>query len=102
MTEKKIIEKDLGAEMPEDLITQSEAADLSGRSVAALNDLVRRGRLQSFARYGRNLVSRSDVLAFEPSQGGRPPKPKVEATNGQAEVSTFAEKPKRAAKKGGK
>lgn len=91
MTEKKKAEKVLEGAVPEDLITQSEAADLSGRSVAALNDLVRRGRLRSFTRYGRNLVSRSDVLAFEPSQGGRPPKAQA-AENGA----------KKTARKGGK
>lgn len=78
--------------MPEDLITQSEAADISGRSVAALNDLVRRGRLRSFTRYGRNLVSRSDVLGFEPSKGGRPPASKVEATNGQVTKKSVPKK----------
>lgn len=57
----------------DDLITQSEAADLSGRSVSAINELVRRGRLRSVEKFGKRLVYRSEVEAFEPSKGGRPP-----------------------------
>jgi hypothetical protein len=62
---------------PEDLITQKEAAEVSGRTIAAVNELVRRGRIKSFELYGRTLVSRAEVLAFEPSKGGRPPKEKA-------------------------
>ena len=57
---------------PEDLITQKEAAEISGRTIAAINELVRRGRIASFERFGRVVVSRSAVLAFEPDKGGRP------------------------------
>ena len=60
--------------MSGDLITQAEAAQLTGRSVPAVNELVRRGRLRSFEMYGKRLVSRTEVLAFEPNKGGRPPK----------------------------
>lgn len=59
---------------PDDLITQAEAAELSGRSIPAINELVRRGRIQSFELYGKRLVSKAEVLAFEPDKGGRPPK----------------------------
>lgn len=62
---------------PSDLITQAEAAKLSGRTIPAINELVRRGRIASFEMYGKRLVSKSDVLSFEPDKGGRPPKPKV-------------------------
>ena len=57
----------------EDLITQAEAADIRGVSLRAINNLVRRGRLRSTERFGKTLVYRSDVLAYKPSPGGRPP-----------------------------
>lgn len=60
----------------DDLITQAEAAEISGRSLAAINDLVRRGRLSSVEQFGKKLVSRSEVLNFKPSKGGRPSKKK--------------------------
>ncbi len=66
----------------EDLITQAEAAELRGSTIPAINELVRRGRLRSVERYGKTLVFRSDVLAYEPSKGGRPPKAKP-AQNGK-------------------
>jgi hypothetical protein len=59
---------------PKDLITQAEAAELSGRTIPAVNELVRRGRIRSFEMYGKRLVSKAEVLAFEPDKGGRPPK----------------------------
>jgi hypothetical protein len=49
----------------EDLITQSEAADMMGKSLPAVNELVRRGRLRSVEKYGKRLVSRSDAESFE-------------------------------------
>ncbi len=57
-----------------DLITQTEAAELRGVSLRSINNLVQRGRLKSFEQFGRTLVYRSEVLAFEPLKGGRPPK----------------------------
>lgn len=79
---------------PDDLITQKEAAEVSGRSIAAINELVRRGRIASFEKYGKNLVSKSEMLAFEPDKGGRPPKPKGSGMDGH-----ITAKP---SKKGGK
>jgi DNA-directed RNA polymerase specialized sigma24 family protein len=54
----------------EDLITQSEAAELSGRSLESINNLVRRGRLRSKEIFGKKLVYRSEVLAFEKEKPG--------------------------------
>lgn len=54
-----------------DLMTQAEAAELRGTTVAAINELVRRGRLRSVERFGKRLVYRSDVESFEPEKGGR-------------------------------
>ncbi len=50
----------------DELITQTDAAKLRATSSQAINELVRRGRLRSVERYGRQLVYRSEVLAFEP------------------------------------
>lgn len=55
-----------------DLITQSEAARLRKPTVtrAAIGYLVASGRLRSREVFGRRLVYRSDVLAFEPQRPG--------------------------------
>jgi hypothetical protein len=60
--------------VPDDLITQTEAADLRGVDLGAVNQWVRRGRVRSFEKYGRRLVSRSEVLSYDPGahKGGRP------------------------------
>jgi hypothetical protein len=64
-----------------DLITQLEAAELKGCSLQAINNLVRRGRLKGYGKYGRVLVSRSEVVGFEPSKGGRPANPDKRAAS---------------------
>lgn len=64
----------------DDLITQTEAAELRDSTVAAINELVRRGRLRSIERFGKTLVFRSEVTAYQPSKGGRPPKSPAETT----------------------
>lgn len=60
----------------DDWITQSEAANLRELSVQVVNNWVRRGRVRTTERYGKVLVSRADVLAYNPDEnkGGRPPK----------------------------
>lgn len=50
----------------DELITQSQAAALKGMTLAAVNELVRRGRWRSENVYGKRLVYRSEVEAFEP------------------------------------
>jgi len=55
----------------DDLITQTEAAQLRDVSVAAISALVQRGRLRSVERFGKLLVYRSEVLAFEREKPGR-------------------------------
>jgi hypothetical protein len=62
----------------EDWVTQKEAADKAGRSLASVNNLVKRGRIASKELYGKTLVSLSEVLSYAVS-AGRPPKPKDEA-----------------------
>lgn len=58
--------------MADELITQSEAAGLRGCTVAAINDLVKRGRIRSEERYGKVLVYRSEVESFEAVRAGWP------------------------------
>jgi excisionase family DNA binding protein len=53
----------------DDLITIREAAELRKVSVSAIGDLVRRGRLHSVQKFGRTLVSRTEVNAFEDARG---------------------------------
>lgn len=55
----------------DDLITQKQAAELRDVSVAAISALVHRGRLRSVERFGKLLVYRSEVLAFERDKPGR-------------------------------
>lgn len=62
----------------EDWVTQSEAAEKTGKSLAAINNLVRRGRLSSKELYGKTLVSLSEVQRYDVTPG-RPPKAKAEA-----------------------
>ena len=54
------------AEPKDEWITQSEAADLLGMQLAAVNQLVRRKVIDSDIRYGKRLVSRTSVLAYIP------------------------------------
>jgi hypothetical protein len=53
-----------------DLVTQSEAAKLRGVSLPSINELVRRGRLRTKEVFGKKLVYRSEVLAFERERPG--------------------------------
>lgn len=59
-----------GAQDIKDLITQAEAARLRGVSRSAIQALVQRGRLRSVEMFGRNLVYRSEVVAFEREKSG--------------------------------
>lgn len=60
-------------EMP-DLISQAEAARLRGVTRAAIQDLVRRGRIRSVEVGGRALVYRNEVINYEQGEPGRPRK----------------------------
>jgi excisionase family DNA binding protein len=57
-----------------DLISQAEAARLRGVSRAAIQDLVRRGRVRSVNIGGRSLVYRSEIVNYEQGEPGRPRK----------------------------
>lgn len=57
-----------------DLISQAEAARLRGVTRAAIQDLVRRGRIRSVNVGGRALVYRGEIEDYEPGEPGRPRK----------------------------
>ncbi len=64
----------------DDLITQAEAARLRGVTIAAIADLMRRGRLSVVEIAGRKHVRRSEVLAFKELPTGRPKKATAKKT----------------------
>jgi len=55
-----------------DLISQAEAARLRGVTRAAIQDLVRRGRIRSVEVGGRSLVYKSEILNYKQGTPGRP------------------------------
>ena len=57
---------------PAEWISQAEASRVRGVSRQAIAKLVSNGRLRTLTVGGRALVSRADVLAFEPNPAGRP------------------------------
>ncbi len=57
-----------------DLISQAEAARLRGVTRAAIQDLVRRGRIRSVEVGGRALVYRNEIVNYEQGEAGRPRK----------------------------
>lgn len=69
---KKKVEKE--TDPMTDLISQAEAARLRGVTRAAIQDLVRRGRIRSVEVGGRSLVYRSEILNYEQGEPGRPRK----------------------------
>lgn len=55
-------------------ITQKEAARLSGKTLKAIHQLTRLGRLKTKEMFGKRLVNCEDVLNFKPKKAGRPAK----------------------------
>jgi excisionase family DNA binding protein len=58
--------------LPDDLITQAEAARVRGVSSEAIGKLIRRGRLRAYEVAGNKLLSRREVENFEKLPAGRP------------------------------
>jgi excisionase family DNA binding protein len=58
----------------DDLISQTQAAELRGVSRSAIHRLVKRKKLRGFEVGGRVLVSRLEVESYEPAAAGRPSK----------------------------
>ena len=65
-------------------ITQLEAAELRNVGLQVINNWARRGHVRTKEKYGKVLVSRSDVLAYKPSKPG--PKPKTPKQAGKKSV----------------
>lgn len=61
---------------PEDLLTVAQAAESRGVTRQAINHLIREGKLPVVEIAGRRFVKRSDLDAFTPDKGGRPPSTK--------------------------
>lgn len=57
-----------------DLVTMTEAARIRQVSHQAILDLIKRERLSVVEVGGRKFLSRSEVMKFTPSKGGRPKK----------------------------
>jgi hypothetical protein len=60
-------------DMPEDLITITEAASVRGVQVAAISKLIERGRITGYQKYGKTLVSLSEIKKYRPGTPGRKP-----------------------------
>lgn len=56
------------------LISQADAAQLRGVSRASINELIKRGRLQTVDIAGKKLLLRREVESFVAQKGGRPAK----------------------------
>ncbi len=54
-----------------DLVSLTEAAELRGVTVQAIQDLIKRKRLVPVVVARRRVLRRGDVLAFQPEVGGR-------------------------------
>ena len=57
-----------------DLISISEAARIRNVSHAAIQDLIKRGKISVEEIGGRKLLSRQEIENYKPDTGGRPPK----------------------------
>ncbi|MGH9485054.1 MAG: helix-turn-helix domain-containing protein [Terriglobales bacterium] len=53
-------------------MSQANAARMRGVSRQAVGKLIKAGRLRSIVVGGHTLVSREDVLRYEPKRAGRP------------------------------
>lgn len=68
---------------PNDLITPAQAARLREVSIQAIMSLISRGKLTPVEIAGQKFLRTSDVLSYQPSKGGRPPK-QAKPTKGKA------------------
>ncbi len=82
-------------------LTTADAAALLGVTRWRVNALIRDGRLKAMRVGQIFLIEERDLKAVAERTPGRPPKVKVEATNGQA-TPTKKRAAKASAKKGGK
>ena len=66
----------------DNLITVQDAAASKKVTRSRIYQWIDAGRLRKFEKYGRTLISRTELEAIEPLSAGRPPKPKEEAVKG--------------------
>jgi excisionase family DNA binding protein len=71
----------------EDLISLAEAARLRGVSRQAIDDLVKRGKIQTVEIAGRRLVNKQDVEGYEQEIGGRPRKSEADEVKSSTGVA---------------
>src|ERR1700737_4609901 len=64
---RKLVREDLST-----LISQKEAAEIRGVSIAAIGDLIKRGRLAPVEIAGRKYLRRKDIVKFKALRRGRP------------------------------
>jgi predicted site-specific integrase-resolvase len=62
---------------PDELVTQTQAAEIRGVSVQAIGRLIKRGKLKTVTIGKRRSLLRSEVIKFAPSRAGRPKKKRV-------------------------
>ena len=58
----------------EDLVSQTEAAEMRGVSVQAISHLIKAGRFQTVQVSGKTFLLREEVATYKPGRGGRPRK----------------------------
>ncbi len=85
----------------ENLLTTEEAAARLGVTGARVRAMIRDERLPA-QKFGHvHVIKEADLKLVEDRKTGRPPDTKAQ-TKAKAEASTIVDKPKRAARKGGK
>ena len=62
----------------EDLVSQTEAAEMRGVSVQAISHLIKAGRFQTVQVSGKTFLLREEVASYKPGRGGRPRKERDE------------------------
>lgn len=64
------MEKEAESDIMKDLISQADAARLRRVSRASINELIKRGRLNSVKVAGKALLRRSEVVSFREEKRG--------------------------------
>ena len=62
----------------EDLVSQTEAAEMRGVSVQAISHLIKAGRFQTVQVSGKTFLLKEEVATYKPGRAGRPKKEREE------------------------
>ena len=81
----------------EDLVSQTEAAEMRGVSVQAISHLIKAGRFQTVQVSGKTFLLREEVATYKPGRGGRPRKDPEEEPE-KPEKPSAPSKPRRKTK----